>query len=615
MSESGVARDVVEVPHGQVLEFLRDHHRRCTGMIDVLAFRFSDLDCDDETWAAALRQAGLVRDIVVLRCDDPPSVDATACIEREDRLAEALAGAPGIDFIRAGVLAHLYNARPYVEGQLAETYLAAAATLAARRVYAARTSGRRVLAMYCDGVLWQGTCAEMAPESLVVGANHRAVQEQARAMVARGWELWLVGRGEEGALRRVFERRPDMPLSIEDVSAVRLSWRSAGENLCQLTFERGVRPESIVFVADCPAAAAVSRDHCPGLLSIELPAGGRRVAHYMRHVWAFDESALRPSPAIHEAHAPCTPLVGGADHLRRTGVVRAAQPYEYESVAAFSESAIHFNTTGSRVTADELAWFAQQPAREVLTVRDGDLNGPLLGALRVRRMGAAIRVEDWWIHAGVVGHGLEGECLRAVGRRAVAAGVPTIEVAHVPSRRNEPVRRFLDGLGGERRDGEYVVSLNAALAAAVLPELRPAAPGGEALFTQRAAGTLSNPRDIRNAVRRWERLASRDATGVVRLPRTEAEQWLSSVWAELLGVERPGIDDDFFALGGDSLAAARATARVRAAFGIEFTIADLFDHPTLEAQARRLTAIRDSNPSGATASPLATLETASSGTA
>jgi amino acid adenylation domain-containing protein/non-ribosomal peptide synthase protein (TIGR01720 family) len=69
-----------------------------------------------------------------------------------------------------------------------------------------------------------------------------------------------------------------------------------------------------------------------------------------------------------------------------------------------------------------------------------------------------------------------------------------------------------------------------------------------------------------------------------RAPRTETERVLSDVWAELLGVDRVGVDDNFFMLGGDSILSIQVVSRARAA-GLALTPRDLFRRPTVAALA------------------------------
>ena len=64
-------------------------------------------------------------------------------------------------------------------------------------------------------------------------------------------------------------------------------------------------------------------------------------------------------------------------------------------------------------------------------------------------------------------------------------------------------------------------------------------------------------------------------------PRTPIEQMLAEMWAEVLGVPRVGVHDDFFGLGGHSLRATQIIARARAAFRIELPLRSLFETPTV----------------------------------
>jgi amino acid adenylation domain-containing protein len=78
------------------------------------------------------------------------------------------------------------------------------------------------------------------------------------------------------------------------------------------------------------------------------------------------------------------------------------------------------------------------------------------------------------------------------------------------------------------------------------------------------------------------------AAGGSALPRTPIEELLTRAWAEELGVESAGIDDDFFALGGHSLIAFRVLARLRAATGVDLHLRVLFEAPTPAALAERV---------------------------
>ncbi|WP_404369471.1 non-ribosomal peptide synthetase [Sphingomonas sp. MMS24-J45] len=75
-------------------------------------------------------------------------------------------------------------------------------------------------------------------------------------------------------------------------------------------------------------------------------------------------------------------------------------------------------------------------------------------------------------------------------------------------------------------------------------------------------------------------------------PVTPSEHLLSALWIELLGVPDIGIDDNFFDLGGNSIAAVQIVARLRAETGVELPISRFLIDPTIRSLALTLTALQ-----------------------
>ncbi|MER7024007.1 MULTISPECIES: SDR family NAD(P)-dependent oxidoreductase [Streptomyces] len=73
-------------------------------------------------------------------------------------------------------------------------------------------------------------------------------------------------------------------------------------------------------------------------------------------------------------------------------------------------------------------------------------------------------------------------------------------------------------------------------------------------------------------------------------PATEDERAVAAVWQEVLGVDRAGVNDPFFALGGHSLAAVQIGTKLQSHFGTELDLRAFFDDPTIARTVTLLTA-------------------------
>ncbi|QDO84083.1 hypothetical protein FM037_13640 [Shewanella psychropiezotolerans] len=64
-------------------------------------------------------------------------------------------------------------------------------------------------------------------------------------------------------------------------------------------------------------------------------------------------------------------------------------------------------------------------------------------------------------------------------------------------------------------------------------------------------------------------------------PRDEHEKDICVIWQDVLGLQRVGINDDFFKIGGESISAIRLSHRVTAELGYQVSVANIFSYPTI----------------------------------
>jgi len=101
------------------------------------------------------------------------------------------------------------------------------------------------------------------------------------------------------------------------------------------------------------------------------------------------------------------------------------------------------------------------------------------------------------------------------------------------------------------------------------------------LFAQAAAASTSRSR-------------CHDNGDAYHAPATLVEQILAAIWAEVLGVDRVGVDESFFDLGGDSLSAMRAVAAMNTALDTKLAVTTLFDAPSVRRLSQQLARLASS---------------------
>ncbi|QMU77966.1 amino acid adenylation domain-containing protein [Streptacidiphilus sp. PB12-B1b] len=169
------------------------------------------------------------------------------------------------------------------------------------------------------------------------------------------------------------------------------------------------------------------------------------------------------------------------------------------------------------------------------------------------------------------------------------AAVAGVGQAVVVVREDRPGDRRLVGyLVPDRADADVELSMVRSVVAARLPEYMVPS----ALVVLEALPLTPNGKTDLKALP----LPDTAPHEVGRPPQNAQEEILCGLFAELLGLERIGADENFFDRGGHSLLATRLISRIRAVFDAELSIRALFENPTVEALAGRLVGAEKARP-------------------
>jgi non-ribosomal peptide synthetase-like protein len=250
--------------------------------------------------------------------------------------------------------------------------------------------------------------------------------------------------------------------------------------------------------------------------------------------------------------------------------VRIGLPLDGWDLAVVDESGTQVEPGGT----GELIIGGVGLARYLDPVKDAEKYAPMptLGWERAYRSGDLVRYEE----EGLLFLGRADDQVKVGGRRielgeidSALLALPGVTGAAAAVRRTGSGNALLVGYVATTEDFDAaaaLASLRATMPAALVPRLAQV----DTLPT-RTSGKID-----RDALP-WP-LASVEPEESTRLEGTAGQ--LQEIWAEILGATASSADDDFFDLGGGSLAAAQLVSRLRATYP-EVTVADVYDHPRI----------------------------------
>lgn len=530
---------------------------------------------------------------------------------------------------QADRLAHI----PFTDGHFATLALALT-----RKLHALLVPARKVLVLDCDNTLWRGVVGEDGAAGIALTPGLLALQRRAVSWHDEGILIALASKNVEEDVATVFEVRTDMPLRAEHIVARRVNWLPKPDNLRSLADELNLGLDAFVFIDDNPVECAQMRTTLPQVLTLQLPADDAAVPALLERLWAFDRLAVtaedRQRTALYQENLARrrseTACGSFEEFIASLGMVIDIAPPaddEWSRSAQLTQRTNQFNFLTRRHSEADLRTFVAAGG-EVLRVRVSDRFGDygLVGLALFRCQPGLLRIENFLLSCRVLGRGVEHALLARLGEEAARRGCSNVLLPFIPTPKNLPARAFARSVAEQsmlEMDEQEQLTLPAFAArriryqaaevpAEVLDALhadekksRPGelAQGGDpSARYARIATTLTDGA----AVLAWLRAGTRTAR-TLSLPATapadEREVAMLELWTEILQIDGLGVEDDFHALGGRSLQAAKLIAAIERRFGPRWPFTTLLEARTPRALVARL----DQAPAASGDVPLVTL--------
>ena len=589
----------------------------------------------DEFYRALEGMSTRTRAVTLVFLCPPAPLPAQCGAVLEDIQARLLARLRSLPHVHCWTHADLMRLYPVAEyddpladriGHIPYTseYFAAVATLVARRIAVLVKTPYKVIAVDCDNTLWRGVCGEDGATGIELKPLHRQFQELLVRQHDAGMLLCLCSRNNPADVEAVFRTHPCMPLHDEHLICSRVNWHSKSANLVSLSEELGLSLDSFIFVDDSAMECAEVKAQCPAVLALQLPQTDAEFAHFLAHLWAFDKADItsdgrRRTQQYKENQARSKALEGAADlaqflaALQLQVTVRPMESAQAPRVAELTQRTNQFNLTTIRRSASEIQSLLELGDSQirVVDVRDRFGDYGLVGTVFFRSDGEALDVDTFLLSCRVLGRGVEHAVSNELGRIARAAGLSKIVLRYRKTARNAPAWKFLEeSFGSFRvRTGADDRSPNEAVFIAPVECAQALTAGAMQAADAQPAAAQSAAREVPSSTAAWHGVAYRLAripdlmqelnrspakTRCRALayvaPRTASESAVAHIWAEVLRMERVGVHDDFFELGGDSIAAVQMISRIGSRLQRELALDDFFARPTVEAVAAQVTA-------------------------
>jgi FkbH-like protein/thioester reductase-like protein len=479
-----------------------------------------------------------------------------------------------------------------------QEYFTAIGTTLARKTLSLLQLPYKVIVLDCDQTLWDGVVGEDGHLGVKISSAFQFLQQHVVFQQEQGRLLCLCSKNNEADVWQVFDENPDMLLKKEQIVAHRINWLSKSQNIKELAAELQLGLDSFIFIDDNPAVCAEVQSELPEVVVINLPNKQKEIPDYLKHHWAFDiaqlskedkkrtqmylenkqRQELRKDISIFE------------DFLAQLNIKIDIQPLKAEELSRASQltqRTNQFNSTTIRRCEKNIQELLDSESSRMISVKVKDRFGDygFVGLMIVQKEKNTLICESFLMSCRVLGRKVEHEMVRHLATFAKELDLKKVKLLYSPSERNQPLKDFYESFGREfvkvennlfavtfepdnieeilaKSKVEHQVKQtkqNSSIDTEVQVRLSNLDKG---LVLNEIANYKGSVAKIIKSIRLQKKVKRPNLSTEFITPRTSWQKKIAAIWCDALGIDRIGIYDNFYDLGGDSLKAAEVFARM-----------------------------------------------------
>ena len=573
-------------------------------------------EISDEFLTALQTYASSTADkLVVALCPRAPGGEAAAYAAEDEYLLQAMETIPTISLLdlrtlpQKYALADAFDAEGDALGHIPyrNELFTVLAYEVARRLFALYYPPRKVIALDCDNTIWSGVVGEDG----ATGVKERVeVTRFAAEQMQLGKLICLASKNEPQDVWDVFEQQTQMALARDMIVHAEINWESKSGNLLKVAEALNVGVDSFIFVDDNPIECAEVSLALPQLITLNIPKEDEHIEALLRNHWAFDQLKVT------EEDRKRTEMM--RQNLERKA---ASQSVDYETFLAniqlkidcapigeaeierasqLTQRTNQFNSTTLRRSESEIRRLLDEGGcvtRTLVSDRFGSYG--FVGLTMSYAKDSALLCDSFLLSCRVLGKRVENQMVRAIIQDARRLGLDRVRFPYQKSERNTPLVKFFQSLNqGNPLDQAGQLDFR-------VDELEKIIDGlsvdygdvdegdGKRASSAKSADVLSMSAHLQELafcrgnpelLTTWvmtKRQKNRELTSAYAAPETPTQERLTTLWRNALLLEQVGIDDPFFSIGGDSLAAARILAEISRQFNVKHPMSTFYERQTI----------------------------------